>query len=1524
MKAVLANQINLFSLEKNNTLRCYTDFQIEIKESELKVNAHGIDISEIVIFIQDKSQKLSYRIENNDEIIEKSKMNFDDSLYENMKKHLPNLIIEVGNFTGRCNIRIIYKPKTSNSFVYTYKSDEHNEISCQPFFPTLDGQNIVIETIYAHSEELSVFAPGTQTKKDIRFNKTISSFCTELCNYLPFTIGTFKLIDIIQENIKIQILLPQKFIFDNQMRQDLLNMFNFVLEFLVRDEINVKIIYTYNNVTTFSENTIFLPISMFPAEGIDQNIVIRETITSLVSKMFYVGNKCSEFWLFISLREYFKNCIIRHSFGENEIFYRNKEDLNYIIENDIYEPALIKEDKTSFFNEHLHFCHKKLENSKKFKKIKGRLFFQILENHLTKAFLQKIMHEISKLERITTIGFIKIIKDITGKDMKGLFDYYVYRPGIMVVNVTYEIDRKGKVDVFLKQKSSSLLKNCNKNYFGELKIKIKDHEGFFEHRFTNGKINFQCHLKSRKKKVEKENEGEEVTNKEEVAEPVENTNPLFYMRVDPNFEHIISTNLAQPDFMYIEQLLTEKSVISQFEAIKALKFKPSENTAIALEKILNDPHIFYKIHILILETLSDIKIDESYVDTNNEPEDKFNFGFQRIINYFSKKYFMPVSTIPKPINSNFFTSFLVQSNISKTLINAHPELQKNYKGRLVKTKSIISAFLLNILKYNCTEEKSFYNNSFNLLYNQNNISNTNYLAGIIASLSYQICSKTYIDISPFITELERRRIDDIVFPSYQNLITANILRCYGRMCFYGLVKIDNRIIKHYTLDKNFVSVREAAFEVLITCFLVESFHYIKKCLIIEERPIKAFILNCIKSIVDINDEHFYKSEEYTTLFNDINICNNNHQTKLSYEQKYNILFKEKIYFYNLLRFFYYDDLLMEYITDIIYAIEGKFRRVSFSHETDNNHVENYVTKIKVNNLVKLKIDQKIGKDIQKDIKSIAKDNKDSYKNNKHKEITRVEEKMSISDQSPFLVHLKRCDIIFLCYDDFIYKYYKNIDEFTKKIEEKINEINDLNFNYKKIEDNDLHLNDSSNLVHRKKNPIINTDLALRKDPDFNQKDINHGKKIDQNNKKNENKKLDKINESIESLNNKETIVDVKNSKFQNLSCQNIISKSNKNSLNKINIDTSKKENKIKKIYAAVSNKLGWYQNKFDFDKFLIFVTNKYIKRHKYAQRLNIVMNEKNSFTEYIKDLHTQFMVYYVSQKFGSQFYLHAKALENVLNSLVLDFVPFEPLIIMSNEFSVICKNVFEFITTQDGIEPFKTPVKFHDLGLDNYIDIIRVPMDLESIEYKMKNNKYHSFDTFVKDMERIFLNCMEFNAMGSVLHEKSKILLFIVREKILSELNELIFLYNKIYIDKDELTKCTSMLEIPLLRDILSNYKSTDFALEIIKEILINLKNQKEAAQYIDDPSAEVQKIIKKPMCINKMIEKAENKIYITIGHVFNDMNQIVKNCIAMNGNSTWVVRVCKKMESCFKKEMCYAFSLRNLNMIKNVENSLK
>lgn len=70
--------------------------------------------------------------------------------------------------------------------------------------------------------------------------------------------------------------------------------------------------------------------------------------------------------------------------------------------------------------------------------------------------------------------------------------------------------------------------------------------------------------------------------------------------------------------------------------------------------------------------------------------------------------------------------------------------------------------------------------------------------------------------------------------------------------------------------------------------------------------------------------------------------------------------------------------------------------------------------------------------------------------------------------------------------------------------------------------------------------------------------------------------------------------------------------------------------------------------------------------------------------------------------------------------------------------------------------PFLEPVNWEALGLFNYPQIIKKPMDLQTILQKIHSSQYEYLEEFFADIHLIWSNCKLFNICGSEIYKMAE------------------------------------------------------------------------------------------------------------------------------------------------------------------------
>ena len=88
-----------------------------------------------------------------------------------------------------------------------------------------------------------------------------------------------------------------------------------------------------------------------------------------------------------------------------------------------------------------------------------------------------------------------------------------------------------------------------------------------------------------------------------------------------------------------------------------------------------------------------------------------------------------------------------------------------------------------------------------------------------------------------------------------------------------------------------------------------------------------------------------------------------------------------------------------------------------------------------------------------------------------------------------------------------------------------------------------------------------------------------------------------------------------------------------------------------------------------------------------------------------------------------------------------------------------CQSILKELLSQkhsDYAWPFYHPVDVRDLGLDDYFDIIKHPIDLSTIKSKLDDRQYKNVLEFSADLRLMFTNCYRYNAADHDVHKFGK------------------------------------------------------------------------------------------------------------------------------------------------------------------------
>lgn len=81
--------------------------------------------------------------------------------------------------------------------------------------------------------------------------------------------------------------------------------------------------------------------------------------------------------------------------------------------------------------------------------------------------------------------------------------------------------------------------------------------------------------------------------------------------------------------------------------------------------------------------------------------------------------------------------------------------------------------------------------------------------------------------------------------------------------------------------------------------------------------------------------------------------------------------------------------------------------------------------------------------------------------------------------------------------------------------------------------------------------------------------------------------------------------------------------------------------------------------------------------------------------------------------------------------------------------------IIKLISRRD-TEPFRDPVPYQELGLTDYLKIVKTPMDLGTVKRKLEKKQYATADECARDIRLIWYNSMSYNAPNSKFYNLAK------------------------------------------------------------------------------------------------------------------------------------------------------------------------
>lgn len=226
-----------------------------------------------------------------------------------------------------------------------------------------------------------------------------------------------------------------------------------------------------------------------------------------------------------------------------------------------------------------------------------------------------------------------------------------------------------------------------------------------------------------------------------------------------------------------------------------------------------------------------------------------------------------------------------------------------------------------------------------------------------------------------------------------------------------------------------------------------------------------------------------------------------------------------------------------------------------------------------------------------------------------------------------------------------------------------------------------------------------------------------------------------------------------------------------------------------------------------------------------------------------------------------------------------------------------CMNILNKLKRNQNAGPFLKPVDAVALGIPDYPEKIKHPMDISTVRKKLETNAYKLPEEFDADMHLMFSNCYTYNAQGSVVHEMGR---------------DLQKVYESYYQDlpleavKKQKTAASPKIAEKSKKAVKDTMDGDDYI--YCTEVLADLEKpkhrkyiwpftqpvtEKDAPGYFD--------VVKNPMDISTIRRKIDSGSYATAQEFNDDLEQIIENCYKFNAPETEVYSSCKEFEKVVK-----------------------
>lgn len=611
---------------------------------------------------------------------------------------------------------------------------------------------------------------------------------------------------------------------------------------------------------------------LHPPSVIDQAFENRHLLAHAVAFQWVginiVQKTWADTWLIHGLSQHLAAMFLRRLLGNNDYRFRMKKDCDRLCLWDIGMPPLYQVGRDEPLDPQLL----------SFVNLKAPLVLYLLDRRLCKMgaslglgrvipklFLQAITGEMTH-NALGTHSFLRTCKKVSGADLRLFVDQWINGSGCPRFVCTATFNRKKLlIEMHVRQESpaamyaqahpeEALASNPVTLWEGQMTVRIHEADGTpYEHvlDIKNEHQRYDVPFNTKYKRVrrntkrfqarqaaaaaaaagdedaaeaigmidlgfglgmwedEAERERWKVADWTEEDEAIMASAPYEWIRLDADFEWMAQIQFEQPDYMWVSQLQRDRDVVAQLTAVHALSQMPSLITSSMLTRTVLVTKYFYR-----------IRAEAAYGLANCALPHLDLLGLFHLLMLFRTSYCLDMPSdsdstaleapcIPKPNDFSDMADYFVR----RALIHAIARI-RDHRGRALP---IVQRFLINLLRYNDNSTNRFVDDY--------------YLASIINALASTLmpvdsagysmqADEVYTDEelslrTMAMQEVERLQVLDRLVPSFHNVITLAAMDFSLSLVLANLRPLDLSTLLEYTREGNFTPVRLAAFNALL-------------------------------------------------------------------------------------------------------------------------------------------------------------------------------------------------------------------------------------------------------------------------------------------------------------------------------------------------------------------------------------------------------------------------------------------------------------------------------------------------------------------------------------------------------------------------------------------------------------------------------------------------------------------------------------------------------------------------------------